>query len=371
MPIPAKPGAVRRNSSTSSSHRNPNNRPQKRNSFQDQDLLGGALSVGSPPSSTTSRTTLTKRTSIPKAPSLAVAASSNDGKPAKAATSATSVSTIGRRKLGKADGRSEYQREQQAKKDNTIVNNMLRILSEKCLDVSDEGRRKVRIEQQRKFLKRQVYGHLPTLVFKAYWHEACERLEEEVRIRRHEMEEDQKKKASKRKRPSDGSMTIPRKRPSIGSQGDMTIPRKRPSIGSQGDMTIPRKRPSMSSQGDMTIPRKRPSIGSQGGTTVPRIPRKRPSLEEIPEVIDLVDTDDEENEQEWSGEDHDVEMEQGTPPKETHRKEAPAPVVVVDPFEGAGSNRWTNLILGSKYQGERFAIGEWDSIQPVKRFAIE
>ncbi|CAJ1930811.1 unnamed protein product [Cylindrotheca closterium] len=349
MKIPSKPGAVRRNSSSS-------DRPQKRNSFRGQDPLGQALIVASPPSSTSSRKLLKKKTSIPTAPSLMTTAK----KSKVTNVDPTSVSMIARRKLGK-EGLSEYQKEQQAKKDSTIINNMHRKLSEKCLDVDDEGMRKKRMESLRKHLKRQVYLHLPTSAFKTYWHLASEKLEEDVRIRRYEMEE-KKKKTNKRKRSSDRDMSIPRKRSSIGSvEGDdMAVPRKRPSIGSV--------------EGDMTIPRKRPSIGSvEGDGEIPRIPKKRPSIiEETSAVVDLVDTDDEHD---W-GDEGDAESQNESPlqhdkPQEAKRKEAPATVVqvpepvVIDPFEGAGPNRWANLIIGSKYQGEVFACGDWDTIQPV------
>jgi len=260
-------------------------------------------------------------------PSLTTTTTANkQNKPA--ATDPTSVSTIGRRKLGK-ETLSEYQKEQQAKKDKNIVDNMFRRLSHQCLDVDEEGPRRRRMEQLRKSLRRNTYVHLPSDAFKTYWHEATERLEEDVQIRLHQMEE-KKKKANKRKRNSDVDMTIPRKRLSI----------------------------TCSSEGDVV--------------NIPKVPRKRPSVEQTNEVVDLVDTDDD-DEQEWGGDDDaderadeiEKDTEQQDKPQEKQIEVAPEPAVEIDPFEKAGPNRWANLMLGSKFQGERFAFGEWDSIEPV------
>jgi len=266
-------------------------------------------------------------------PSLTTTTTANkQNKPA--ATDPTSVSTIGRRKLGK-ETLSEYQKEQQAKKDKNIVDNMFRRLSHQCLDVDEEGPRRRRMEQLRKSLRRNTYVHLPSDAFKTYWHEATERLEEDVQIRLHQMEE-KKKKANKRKRNSDVDMTIPRKR--------LSIPGCSKSIGSSEDAVV----------------------------NIPKIPRKRPSVEQTNEVVDLVDTDDD-DEQEWGGDDDaderadeiEKDTEQQDKPQEKQIEVAPEPAVEIDPFEKAGPNRWANLMLGSKFQGERFAFGEWDSIEPV------
>lgn len=49
-----------------------------------------------------------------------------------------------------------------------------------------------------------------------------------------------------------------------------------------------------------------------------------------------------------------VEIEEATQPENTD-------VPVVDEFEGAGENRWTDLFVGLKFEGKKYLFTEWDS----------
>jgi len=302
-----KPGAVSRNSSSSSIN-NSNNRPsqKKRPSYQGEDLLGQALNVASPTSSASSRKLLKKKKlqNIPTAPSLRAPPNKQHKASAACATDskAISVSTLSRKRLGKTSTEpSVYLKKKRSKQDETIIKNMLKILTNECIHFDDEDRRNQRIKQVQKQMRRK-YGHLASKVLNHYWHEARHRFEITI----------QEKLAA-------------------------GLERKR-------QKSIKRKRAEMANE--------------DSASRIPR--RKRPSMEETI----VLDDDLEDNEMEWDG----GEEQRQDQPK-SRQKEAPPPLPPpppVDEFEGAGPNRWSNLVVRtSEYNACRFAFGEWDRMEPI------
>lgn len=327
MKIPMKPGVVGRNSSSSSTNSS-NNRPsqKRRPSYQGEDLLGQALSGASSPSSATSRKLLKKKKqqNVPTAPSLAAAP--NKQHKASAAhdtdSNTVSVSVIPRKRLGKKSTEpSDYVKRKRSKQEETIVKNMLKILTNECIDFDDENRRNHRIKQVQKQLRRK-YGHLASKVLNHYWHEARHRFEIAIQERLAAELERKRQKSLKRKRAE-----------------------------------------------------------MDNGDSAPRIPRKRPSVEETT----TLDDDLPDNEMEWDGEEEQQrnqpqsQLEEAPPPSplppsphepppSPPQEEAPPPPPPppIDEFEGVGPNRWSNLIVKtSKYNACRFEFGEWDSMEPI------
>jgi hypothetical protein len=273
------------------------------------DLLGRALGEASPQSSRTTKKTLlnNKRKAIDMSPlpSLQKVAPSKNTKRKKAkpppADAAAPVTEIERRKLGKS-------REKVVQKtpgiDQEAVKQIAQALIKVCVPIKDETQRRRRRSELKRVWKRK-HLNLNSEQFNSLWNEARILLNQAII-------DDQEREVVEISRP--------------------------PAITNNGTKKAPNKEPDKSGK----APSKRRARGRKTSSKPIANADKQGTNSNHPTELDQPD-----------GEPH-AKNEDDSQPEISE-------VTVVDEFEGAGANRWSDLFPGLHFEGKKYLFGDWDS----------
>jgi hypothetical protein len=280
------------------------------------DLLGHALGEASPQSSRTTKKTLlhNKRKAIDMSslPSLQKVAHSKNTKRKKAkpppppADAASPVTEIERRHLGKS---REKVMHITPGNDQEAAKQIAQELIKECIPIKDEALRLRRRGELKRVWKRK-HLNLNSEEFNSLWNEARILLNQAI-IDDQEREQD------------------------IQEVVEISRP---PAIPNNGTKKAPNKEPNKSGK----APSKRRARGRKTSSKPIANADKQGTNSNHPTELDQPDS------------------EPHAKSKDDSQPEIPE-VTVVDEFEGAGANRWSDLVPGLQFEGEKFLFGDWDS----------